>query len=184
MLKFEQLKRLYSTMREEYKEYSNKNIYISAITSDFDRLFELSWKTLKEYMDKVLYIPAARTGSPRDIIKLAYKEGFIDDEEFWIKILMDRNDDAHHYNESAARGYASRIYRDYMNVMGRFIDNISKLISEEKDILKTVPYDFIKACDNSGMYYDEFLTKVMNDNACSSELELFDKWDMIKNNYI
>ena len=52
MKKFEQVKRLYSVMRDEYQVYSNEKIFVSAITSDFDRLFELCWKTLQEYLRK------------------------------------------------------------------------------------------------------------------------------------
>ena len=41
MKKFEQAKRLYKTMIDEYSVHSNTKVFISGITSDFDRLFEL-----------------------------------------------------------------------------------------------------------------------------------------------
>ena len=47
MKKFEQAKRLYKTMIDEYSVHSNTKVFISGITSDFDRLFELCWKSLK-----------------------------------------------------------------------------------------------------------------------------------------
>ena len=74
MKKYEQLKRLYRTMNEYMEPYDFSDQMVSALTADFDRLFELSWKTLKEYMQNELMIPDAKTGSPREIIK---SNGFI-----------------------------------------------------------------------------------------------------------
>lgn len=50
MKKFEQLKRQYRSLSEylDVTDLSDKNI--SATTADFDRLFELTWKTLKAYL--------------------------------------------------------------------------------------------------------------------------------------
>ena len=76
MKKFEQAKRLYKTMIDEYSVHSNTKLFISGITSDFDRLFELCWKSLKEYFLKEKFIMAARTGSPKDILKISYQQGF------------------------------------------------------------------------------------------------------------
>lgn len=184
MKKFEELKKLYYTMSVEYAEFSDSNIFISGITSDFDRLFELCWKTLKEYMQKEMYLKEARTGSPKDILKLAYRQGILDDEENWLKMLADRNDDAHHYNESAARSYAARIEREYLRHIDTFIKELSELIPEEEGVLVSIPASFLKAVQQSGMYYDEFLEKVKQENACSSELDLFTKWEEIKHKYL
>lgn len=184
MKKFEQAKRLYNTMKDEYSIHSNTKLYISGITSDFDRLFELCWKSLKEYLLKDKFILAARTGSPKDILKLSYQQGLIQDEDFWLKILTDRNDDAHHYNESAARAYAARIERDYLDKIGDFITSLSEYIPEEKGVLIDVPEDFLVALDLSGLYYDEFIAKVMRENGCSSDLEVFKNWENVKDRYL
>lgn len=183
MKKFEQAKRLYKTMIDEYSVHSNTKVFISGITSDFDRLFELCWKSLKEYLLKEKFIMAARTGSPKDILKISYQQGLIHDEDFWLKLLADRNDDAHHYNESAARAYAARIERDYLGKIGEFITSLSDYIPEEKDVLIDVPEDFLVALEDSGLYYDEFIAKVMSENNCASDLEVFKIWKKIKDKY-
>ena len=184
MKKFEEVKKLYRTMSKEYAEHSDSFSFISGITSDFDRLFELCWKTLKEYMLKEKFIMAARTGSPKDILKLAYQQEIINDEEVWLKMLADRNDDTHHYNESVARSYVARIEREYFDQIGDFIEDLSKLIPEEKGVLISVPGSFLEAVRQSGMYYDEFLRKVKQENSCPSDLELFQQWDQLKRKYI
>ena len=44
------------------KPYDFSDTMFSGLTADFDRLFELSWKTLKEYMQNDLMMLEAKTG--------------------------------------------------------------------------------------------------------------------------
>lgn len=69
MRRYEQLKRLYDTLNGYIDQYDLSESMISGATADFDRLFELAWKTAKEYLQKERMIAAAKTGSPKDIIK-------------------------------------------------------------------------------------------------------------------
>ena len=43
-----------------------------------------------------------QTGSPKQILKLAYSAGMIQDEEKWLAMLVSRNDVTHSYNEEVA----------------------------------------------------------------------------------
>ncbi len=45
MKKFEQMKRLYTTLKGYIDPFEQSDVVISGTTADFDRLFELSWKT-------------------------------------------------------------------------------------------------------------------------------------------
>ncbi len=44
-------------------------------------------------------VAEAATGSPREILQLAYKVGFINDPEIWLLMLKKRNTSVHIYNE-------------------------------------------------------------------------------------
>lgn len=184
MKKYEQLKRLYRTMNEYMEPYDFSDQMVSALTADFDRLFELSWKTLKEYMQNELMIPDAKTGSPREIIKLAYREQLIDDEEQWIHILRDRNDDTHHYKNSAAVLYTARITEKYLDVIKKLIDSLSELIPPEKISDFRVPDSFVEAVKASRMPLDSFVEKIKAENHFISEDDIFMFWDTIKNKYL
>ena len=41
----------------------------------------------------------AATGSPREILQLGYKLGFVDDATVWLLMLKKRNTSVHIYNE-------------------------------------------------------------------------------------
>ena len=56
--------------------------WIPTMITYFKLSFELSWKVMKKHMQD-RFIDSATTGSPRDIIKLAYKEHYIDNEQLW-----------------------------------------------------------------------------------------------------
>ena len=49
-----------------------------------------------------LYDSEAATGSPKSILKAAYKAGLIDDEQLWLEALATRNNVAHAYNSAIA----------------------------------------------------------------------------------
>ncbi len=183
MKKFEQLKRLYRTMTGYMKPYDFSDEMISGLTADFDRLFELSWKTLKEYMQNDLMMLDAKTGSPREIIKLAYREKLIHDEELWIRILKDRNDDAHHYKHSSAILYMGRIMDRYMDVIKKLIEALSELIPAEELPDFKVPESFVNAVQSSGMSLDSFVQKVKAENDFVRDDDIFLYWDRIKEKY-
>ena len=132
MRKFEQLKRLYTTICNNNEINNFSEIYVAAITADFDRLFEFSWKTMKEYMFKELGMLDAKTGSPREVLGLAYNQGIIKQSDKWFSMLKDRNDDSHIYKKSAAILYKSKIVSEYMPVIKELIDYLEELIPHEE----------------------------------------------------
>lgn len=74
------------------------DIYRTGIVGQFNLTFELAWKALQEVMRKHS-VEEASTGSPREILQLGYKIGFIDDAETWLLMLKKRNTSVHIYNE-------------------------------------------------------------------------------------
>ena len=57
---------------------------------------------------------AGKTGSPRDIIKAAYKYYSFMDEEVWLKMLRDRNNTTHIYDGDEAVKLVHRILEEYI----------------------------------------------------------------------
>ena len=48
---------------------------------------------------KIHGVDGSSTGSPREILQLGYKTGFLKDSEVWLLMLKKRNTSVHIYNE-------------------------------------------------------------------------------------
>ncbi len=80
-------------------EFANDNeIYRTGVIGQFNLTFELAWKALQEVL-RVHGAEDAKTGSPREILQLGYKLGFVKDSVVWLLMLKKRNTSAHIYDE-------------------------------------------------------------------------------------
>ena len=74
-------------------------IYRTGVVGQFNLTFELAWKALQEVL-KIHAVAGAETGSPREILQLGYKVGFVNDSAVWLTMLKKRNSSVHIYNEN------------------------------------------------------------------------------------
>lgn len=78
---------------------AENEIYRTGIVGQFNLTFELAWKALQQVL-RVHGVQEAETGSPREILQLGYKAGFIEDASVWLLMLKKRNLSGHLYNEA------------------------------------------------------------------------------------
>lgn len=76
------------------------DIYRTGVIGQFNLTFELAWKALQAVL-REHGAQGAETGSPREILQLGYKLGFIDDAAVWLAMLKKRNTAAHIYDEDS-----------------------------------------------------------------------------------
>ena len=81
----------------DFKLAETNDIYRTGIIGQFNLSFELAWKALQEIL-KIHGVDGSSTGSPREILQLGYKTGFLKDSEVWL-LLKKRNTSVHIYNE-------------------------------------------------------------------------------------
>lgn len=86
----------------EYEEPYN-TVVLTGLVGLYEICFEQSWKMMKEILEIHGYEEGA-TGSPKIILRTAYKAGMIKDEENWLRALQERNNVTHSYNEKIALG--------------------------------------------------------------------------------
>lgn len=84
--------------KADFNLADSDEIYRTGIIGQFNLTFELAWKNLQEVM-KVHGVDGADTGSPREILQLGYKIGFVSDSSVWLLMLKKRNTSVHIYNE-------------------------------------------------------------------------------------
>lgn len=73
-------------------------IYRMGVTVQFNLTFELAWKALQEVL-RMHGVEGAETGSPREILQVGYKVGFVNDSSVWLLMLKKRNTSIYIYNE-------------------------------------------------------------------------------------
>jgi len=74
------------------------DIALDAVIQRFEFTFEMAWKSVKLAAKAVGY----DCKSPKGCLKLAYRMGWIEDEERWLELLEARNLTAHTYDQGTA----------------------------------------------------------------------------------
>lgn len=83
--------------RADFALADDNEIYRTGIIGQFNLTFELAWKALQEVL-KLHGAEEAETGSPREILKLGYRLGFLNDSAVWLAMLKKRNTSVHIYS--------------------------------------------------------------------------------------
>ena len=83
----------------DFAQADRDDIYRTGIIGQFNLTFELAWKALQAVL-RMHGIEDADTGSPREILQLGYRFGFVNDADVWLLMLKKRNLSVHIYNEA------------------------------------------------------------------------------------
>lgn len=76
-------------------------VVLTGLVGLYGFCFEQSWKMMKDILESHGYEEGA-TGSPKIILKTAYKAGMIKNEDLWLRALQERNNVTHSYNQKIA----------------------------------------------------------------------------------
>ena len=108
----------------EYEEPYN-TVVLTGLVGLYEICFEQSWKMMKEILEIHGYEEGA-TGSPKIILRTAYKAGMIKDEENWLRALQERNNVTHSYNERIALGIVMRAKESFYDMFCELKKEIDK----------------------------------------------------------
>lgn len=115
------LDRLKEAACELDKNKSN-SIIRDGLIQRFEFTYELSWKTARQYMEDMGIFEKT---SPRAVIKEAYIQNLIEDEESWLLMISDRNLTSHVYSEKMAEEISSRIMNIYIDQFDILINSLN-----------------------------------------------------------
>lgn len=102
MKKYENFCASLENMKDIYNyEEPYDNVVLTGLVGLYEITFEQSWKMMKEILEIHGFAEGA-TGSPKMILRTAYKAGMIKDEELWLSALQERNNVTHSYNRKIA----------------------------------------------------------------------------------
>ena len=154
MKKYENFCAALSNMKEIY-HYTEPydNVVLTGLVGLYEICFEQSWKMMKEILEMHGYEEGA-TGSPKIILKTAYKAGMIKDEHVWLEALQARNNVTHSYNQKIALGIVSDAKEEFYQM---FCD-LKKEIEEKIQTSETFLLSAILAL--SGGFQDAYTYNV------------------------
>lgn len=110
----------------------NDDIYRTGVVGQFNLTFELAWKALQEVLR--LHGANAETGSPREILQLGYKMGFINDSTAWLSMLKTRNTAIHIYDEDEIDKVLLLIRDSYIKTL----QNLATTLKEKCQNIETL----------------------------------------------
>ena len=113
MKKYENFCAALENMKEIYKyDPPYDNVVLTGLGGLYEICFEQSWKMMKEILERHGFEEGA-TGSPKIILKTAYKANMIQDEKLWISALQERNNVTHSYNKSIALDIVTKAKNEF-----------------------------------------------------------------------
>ena len=98
MKKYENYVSALNSLRKAPEQDLGNDFIQSGIIDKFGLQFELGWKLFKALL-AYEGDPVSASGSPRDVLKTAFQYYDFMDESLWLRMLRDRNDSAHIYDE-------------------------------------------------------------------------------------
>ena len=85
----------------DFELAGDNDIYRMGVIGQFNLTFELAWKALQAIL-RAHGAEGAETGSPKEILQLGYKLGFVNDSAVWLLMLKRRNIGTQIYDEDEA----------------------------------------------------------------------------------
>ncbi len=110
---FKALGKALERLKEALKESPETNVLaIDGTIQRFEFSIELFWKVLKKFLAQEGY----EVKSPKQALQEAYQMEWIHDEALWLRMLDDRNETSHTYDDALANKIYSHI-SDYYSKM-------------------------------------------------------------------
>ncbi len=121
--KYQKLKDASQRLQEAIQDYEEMGLdsIRDGVIQRFEICVELAWKTIREYLIDMGY---TEVNSPKAVMKTAYADGLLTDEQTWLDMVNDRNLTSHVYDEDQAIGIYNSIRERYCPL---FADILEKL---------------------------------------------------------
>ena len=99
---------------------------ISGTRAKFSITFDLAWKVMKDILIQHYAIIGFVTGSPRDVLREAFKANLICDDG-WMEMLKVRNELTHDYDDAVVKAHCEMIVGKYIDLFYEFEKIVKEL---------------------------------------------------------
>ena len=100
---------------------------LSGTGAKFSITFDLAWKVMKDILIQYYQITGFVAGSPREVLREAYKADLISDDA-WMKMLKIRNELTHDYDCEIVIEHCNTIVNKYIDLFFDFEKVVQHLI--------------------------------------------------------
>lgn len=123
--KYEKLISATERLKQAITDYNN--VHLDSVRDGaiqrFEFCTELAWKTVREYLIEQGY---ADINSPKSVMKTAFSDGLLTNENGWLEILESRNITSHVYDEKTAETIFESIKDVYTPLFSELIETLKK----------------------------------------------------------
>lgn len=123
--KYEKLISVTERFKQAITDYNNVHLdsVRDGVIQRFEFCTELAWKTVREYLIEQGY---ADINSPKSVMKTAFSDGLLTNENGWLEILESRNITSHVYDEKTAETIFESIKDVYTPLFSELIETLKK----------------------------------------------------------
>lgn len=125
--RYESYRRSLAALMEARNRDLSDPFVLSGTGAKFNITFELAWKVMKDILVQYYAITGFVTGSPREVLREAFKARLIDGDE-WMDMLVVRNQLAHDYDDSIIRAHCQTIVTTYIDRFYEFEQNVDQVL--------------------------------------------------------
>lgn len=133
MKKYDNFVSCFGALKRADKERAvTDDIYRTGVVGQFNLTFELAWKALQAVL-RIHSVKGSEEGSPREILKLGYKVGFIQNSDVWLEMIKRRNTSLHLYNEEEVDELIAQIFEKYIPEFEVLLSVLKEKIEEAEE---------------------------------------------------